>query len=74
MTRSAGPPRRQGDVPGRAVEAGYGTIATEIRAAGEFYFAEDYHQQYLYKDPNGYCPVHATGVKLEGPIVTMEQV
>src|SRR5918992_2302752 len=49
--------------------AGYGQITTEIRPAGEFYFAEDYHQQYLAKVPNGYCPVHATGVKLEGPIV-----
>ncbi|MGH2416905.1 MAG: peptide-methionine (S)-S-oxide reductase MsrA [Candidatus Limnocylindria bacterium] len=55
-------------------KAGYGQIATEIRPAGEFYFAEDYHQQYLVKVPNGYCPVHATGVKLTGPIVTMEQV
>jgi peptide-methionine (S)-S-oxide reductase len=54
--------------------AGYGEITTEIRPAGEFYFAEDYHQQYLAKVPNGYCPVHATGVKLTGPIVTMEQV
>ena len=32
------------------------------RPAGEFYFAEDYHQQYLYKVPNGYCPDHSTGV------------
>ncbi|MEA2651929.1 MAG: peptide-methionine (S)-S-oxide reductase [Chloroflexota bacterium] len=55
-------------------KAGYGEIQTEIRPAPEFYFAEDYHQQYLVKVPNGYCPVHATGVKLEGPIVTMEQV
>jgi peptide-methionine (S)-S-oxide reductase len=54
--------------------AGYGQIATEIRPAETFYFAEDYHQQYLAKVPNGYCPVHATGVKLEGPIVKMEQV
>jgi peptide-methionine (S)-S-oxide reductase len=54
--------------------AGYGEITTEIGPAGEFYFAEDYHQQYLAKVPNGYCPVHATGVKLTGPIVTMEQV
>ena len=54
--------------------AGYGAITTEIVPAGEFYFAEDYHQQYLVKVPNGYCPVHATEVKLEGPIVTMEQV
>ena len=55
-------------------KAGYGEIQTEIRAAPEFYFAEDYHQQYLVRVPNGYCPVHATGVKLEGPIVQMEQV
>ena len=37
-------------------KAGYGEIQTEIRPAGEFYFAEDYHQQYLVKVPNGYCP------------------
>ena len=55
-------------------KAGYGTITTEILPAGEFYFAEDYHQQYLVKVPNGYCPVHATGVTLDGPIVAMEQV
>jgi peptide methionine sulfoxide reductase MsrA len=36
--------------------------------------SEDYHQQYLDKVPNGYCPIHATGVKLSGPIVQMEQV
>jgi peptide-methionine (S)-S-oxide reductase len=54
--------------------AGYGEITTEIRPAGEFYFAEDYHQQYLDKVPNGYCPNHSTGVTLEGPIVQMEQV
>jgi peptide-methionine (S)-S-oxide reductase len=55
-------------------KAGYGQITTEIRPAPEFYFAEDYHQQYLAKNPNGYCPVHGTGVKLTGPIVQMEQV
>ena len=55
-------------------KAGYGEITTEIRPAGEFYFAEDYHQQYLVKVPNGYCPNHATGVTLDGPIVHMEQV
>ncbi len=41
---------------------GYGEITTEIRDAPEFYFAEDYHQQYLAKNPNGYCPDHSTGV------------
>ena len=43
-------------------EAGYGEIATQIVPASEFYFAEDYHQQYLHKVPNGYCPDHGTGV------------
>jgi peptide-methionine (S)-S-oxide reductase len=46
----------------RLKEAGLGAITTEIVPAGEFYFAEDYHQQYLYKVPNGYCPDHSTGV------------
>jgi peptide-methionine (S)-S-oxide reductase len=36
-------------------EKGYGTITTEIEPAGDFYYAEDYHQQYLSKNPNGYC-------------------
>ena len=43
-------------------DAGYGEITTEIRDAPEFYFAEDYHQQYLAKNPAGYCPDHSTGV------------
>ena len=42
--------------------AGYGEISTEIQAAGEFFYAEPYHQQYLSKNPNGYCPDHGTGV------------
>ena len=42
--------------------AGRGEITTEIADAGPFYYAEDYHQQYLYKVPNGYCPIHSTGV------------
>jgi peptide-methionine (S)-S-oxide reductase len=48
----------------RLTEAGYGEITTEIVPAGEFYFAEDYHQQYLAptKNPYGYCPDHGTGV------------
>jgi len=45
-------------------KAGYGPITTEIREAPAFYFAEEYHQQYLSKVPNGYCPNHRTGVKL----------
>jgi peptide-methionine (S)-S-oxide reductase len=42
--------------------AGYGTITTEILAAPEFYYAEDYHQQYLSKNPAGYCGLGGTGV------------
>ena len=42
--------------------AGYGTITTEILPAPEFYYAEDYHQQYLSKNPDGYCGLGGTGV------------
>lgn len=42
--------------------AGYGPITTEIALAGPFYFAEDYHQQYLAKNPDGYCGLGGTGV------------
>jgi len=41
---------------------GYGQITTEIAEAGPLYFAEDYHQQYLAKNPNGYCGLAGTGV------------
>ena len=41
---------------------GFGTITTEIRSAPEFYYAEDYHQQYLGKNPDGYCGLGGTGV------------
>ena len=43
-------------------EAGRGQVSTEIEAAGNFYYAEDYHQQYLHKVPNGYCGLKGTGV------------
>ena len=43
-------------------KAGFGTITTEIREAPEFFYAEDYHQQYLGKNPNGYCGLGGTGV------------
>ncbi len=46
----------------RLAAAGYGEITTEIAPLDTFYYAEDYHQQYLAKNPGGYCPVHATGV------------
>ncbi len=43
--------------------AGYGDISTEIMPAPEFYYAEDYHQQYLAKNPAGYCGIGGTGVR-----------
>jgi peptide-methionine (S)-S-oxide reductase len=43
-------------------EADYGEITTEIVDAPDFYYAEDYHQQYLAKNPNGYCGLGGTGV------------
>lgn len=46
----------------RLQAAGYGTITTEIAPAGAFYYAEPYHQQYLAKNPNGYCGIGGTGV------------
>ena len=42
--------------------AGYSEISTEIEPAGQFYYAEDYHQQYLHKNPWGYCGIGGTGV------------
>ena len=49
---------------------GYGTITTEIRLAPEFYYAEDYHQQYLGKNPGGYCGLGGTGVSCPVGVAT----
>lgn len=46
----------------RLTEVGRSTITTEIKAAREFYYAEEYHQQYLEKNPSGYCGLAGTGV------------
>jgi peptide-methionine (S)-S-oxide reductase len=46
----------------RLAAAGYGPITTEVISAPAFYYAEDYHQQYLGKNPNGYCGLGGTGV------------
>ncbi len=43
-------------------DAGFGTITTEVTPLGPFYYAEDYHQQYLAKNPGGYCGIGGTGV------------
>ncbi|WP_235497636.1 peptide-methionine (S)-S-oxide reductase MsrA, partial [Aeromicrobium sp. Leaf272] len=46
-------------------KAGYGRITTAISPLGEYYYAEEPHQQYLAKNPFGYCPLHATGIRYE---------
>ena len=68
--RSTGRPRSSARSPSDAARpsserlraAGYGEITTEIAQAGPFYYAEDYHQQYLAKNPGGYCGLGGTGV------------
>ncbi|MGZ8704816.1 MAG: peptide-methionine (S)-S-oxide reductase MsrA [Aeromicrobium sp.] len=45
---------------------GYGEITTSILPLKDYFYAEDHHQQYLVKNPGGYCPLHATGIKYEG--------
>ena len=51
-------------------ERGYGEVSTEIAPAGPFYYAEDYHQQYLAKNPGGYCGLGGTGVSCPIGIVS----
>ncbi len=51
----------------RLAEAGHGEIRTEILEAPEYYYAEDYHQQYLAKNPGGYCGLGGTGVSCPTP-------
>ena len=46
----------------KLTDAGYGTITTTVEPVGPFYYAEPYHQQYLVKNPYGYCPDNGTGV------------
>jgi peptide-methionine (S)-S-oxide reductase len=53
--------------------AGYGEITTEIAEAGPFYYAEDYHQQYLAKNPNGYCGLGGTGVSCPVGLAVADQ-
>jgi len=58
--------RRTIDVFQAALRAdGRGEITTEIESAGEFYYAEEYHQQYLAKNPGGYCGLGGTGIRLQ---------
>jgi len=52
--------------------AGYGDITTEIRESGPFYYAESYHQQYLAKNPSGYCGLGGTGVSCPAGLATAD--
>jgi len=54
--------RTKADFAARLRKAGYGAVTSEIIDAPEFYYAEDYHQQYLAKNPAGYCGIGGTGV------------
>ncbi len=54
--------------------AGYGGITTEILPLDQFYYAEDYHQQYLAKNPGGYCGIGGTGISCPVGIHTMQDV
>ena len=47
------------------IDAGFGPVTTEVQSGVDYYLAEDEHQQYLHKVPNGYCPHHSTGVKCD---------
>ena len=55
------------DYEAALAKAGYPKITTEIVDATEFFYAEDYHQQYLAKNPNGYCGIGGTGVRCVAP-------
>jgi len=61
-TQRAAAERTRDEYQRALASKGYGAITTEILAAPEFYYAEDYHQQYLSKNPGGYCGLGGTGV------------
>ncbi len=61
-TQKAAAERTRAAFQERLTAKGYGQITTEILPAPDFYYAEDYHQQYLAKNPNGYCGIGGTGV------------
>ena len=55
------------------LRAGYSGITTDIEEAGAFYYAEDYHQQYLAANPNGYCGLGGTGVSCPAPVTAASE-
>ena len=74
-TRSGARPRRHATRSSASCStAGYGPITTEILPAPEFYYAEDYHQQYLAKNPGGYCGLGGTGVSCPAGVATTDRL
>jgi len=67
-TQRAAAERTRDEYQRGLAKAGYGAITTEILPAPEFYFAEDYHQQYLSKNPDGYCGLGGTGVACQSGV------
>ena len=61
--QSATATRLKAEFQQQLTKAGYGAITTQIKPLREFFPAEDYHQDYIVKNPNGYCPDHSTGVR-----------
>ena len=66
--------RSQAAYQSELTAAGYGRITTEILPLDQFYYAEDYHQQYLAKNPGGYCGIGGTGISCPVGIHTMQGV
>jgi peptide-methionine (S)-S-oxide reductase len=75
----SGDEQRQAALASRAAfaealaQAGFGAITTEIIDAPPFYYAEDYHQQYLAKNPDGYCPNHSCGIPYRSPVLAVSE-
>ena len=65
-TQAAAAEQSRGAYEQQLAAAGYAGITTEIAPLGEFYYAEEYHQQYLAKNPGGYCGIGGTGVSCAG--------
>ncbi len=65
-TQAAAAEQSRGAYAQQLAAAGYAGITTEIAPLGEFYYAEEYHQQYLAKNPGGYCGIGGTGVSCAG--------
>jgi peptide-methionine (S)-S-oxide reductase len=71
-TQAKAAPEVEARFQGALSASGFGEITTEIAPAGPFYYAEEYHQQYLAKNPNGYCGLGGTGVSCPIGVAKLE--